>query len=378
MSQLEPAYGSQRGIDPATLMGLVENTAPFLFRDRKPLTPYTEVMLTAKEAPPARYSHLEYYRLALSAHYTTVATFVPTDVDNQIRKNLWDQTLPAGTTEAMAELVMRSLAWDFRPVTARYQESEGAYVCGHQGEWFSVAVGAYAAHRASAPELAAAVQAAILKEVRAEAELFLRLKKKKDGVGLLKASTAIAHNLGDLDRVIDQWDLPAEDPLRKAAYKLGHAPHPSFGPLQAELLDAGNLNKAFMASENHRHYPLRKPRCLRQSVDFLLPLGPFFDAWGETVSRHPLLSSEEVAEVAAALIEGFEKLSSPKIPLYGYARALGGIQRAFRGGPARILDHLPARAGKTLTKGLIPEINRLNPAAFEAQWAKKALLFLKL
>jgi hypothetical protein len=376
--ELEPAYGSQRGIDPATLMGLVENTAPFLFRDRAPLTPYTEVMLAAKEHPPARYTHLEYYRLALSAHYTTVATFVPTDVDNQIRKNLWDQTLPAGTTEAMAELVLKSLAWDFRPVTARYQESSGAYVCGHQGEWFSVAVGAYAAHREKAPDLAKTVQSAILKEVKDEAELFRRLKKAKDGVGLLKASTAIAHNLGDLDRVIDQWDLPEDDSLRLAAYKLGHAPHPSFGPLQAELLDAGNLNKAFMASENHRHYPLRKPRSLRRSVDFLLPLGPFFDAWGETVSRHPLLSPEDVAEVAEALIDGFERLSSPKIPLYGYARALGGIQRAFRGGPGRLPQYLPSRAAKTLAKGLIPEINRLSPGAFEAQWAKKALLFLKL
>lgn len=375
---MEPAYGSQRGIDPATLLGLVENTAPFLFRDRKPLTPYTRVMLSAKENPPARYSHLEYYRLALSAHYTTVATFVPTDVDNQIRKNLWDQTLPPGTTEAMAALVLESYTWDFRPVTARYQESGGAYVCGHQGEWFSVAVGAYAAHRTTNPELANAVRAAILHEVKAEAELFRRLKKAQDGVGLLKASTAIAHNLGDLDRVIDQWELPASDPLRRDGYKLGHGPHPDFGPLQAELLDAGNLNKAFMASENHRHYPLRKPKCLRRSVDFLLPLGPFFDAWGETVSRHPLLSPEEVAEVVEALIDGFEKLSSPKIPLYGYARALGGIQRAFRGGPGRLPDYLPSRAAKALAKGLIPEINRLNPGAFEAQWAKKALLFLKI
>ncbi|RZA08467.1 MAG: hypothetical protein EOP11_04780 [Proteobacteria bacterium] len=375
---LDPAFGSQRGIDPETLLGLVENTAPFLFRDRKPLTPYTQVILDAKAAATPRPTHFDYYHLALSAHYTTVATFVPTDVDNQIRKNLWDQTLPAGVTEAMAALVMKSLAYDFRPVTARYAELDGAYVCGHQGEWFSVAVGAYAAHREKAPAIASEVMAAILKEVKDEALLFRRLKKAKDGVGLLKASTAIAHNLGDLDRVIDQWDLPANDPLREAAYKLGHAPHADFGDTQKELLEAGDLNKAFMASENHRHYPLRKPKCLRLSVDFLLPLGPFFDAWGETVSRHPLLSPEDVAEVAEALIDGFERLSSPRIPLYGYARALGGIQRAFRGGPAKLPQYLPARAGKALAKGLIPEINRLKPEAFEAQWAKKALLFLKV
>ena len=378
---MDSAYNSQRGVDPETLLGLIENTAPFLFRDRKPATPYTEIVLAAKDANAKgklKLSHFDYFSLCLAAHYTTVATFVPTDVDNQIRKNLWDQPLPEGVTEAMAELALKSLAWDFRPVTARYASSDGAYVCGHQGEWFSVTVGAYAAHREKNPELAELVRDAIVKEVKAEAELFLRLKKAKDGIGLLKASTAIAHNLGDLDRVIDQWSLPEGDALRKAAYKLGHEKNAGFGPLQEELLTAGNLNKAFMASENHRHYPLRKPKCLRRSVDFLLPLGPFFDSWGETLSRHPLLSPEEVAEVAEALLDGFDRLSSPKVPLYGYARALGGIQRAFRGGPARLTDHLPSKAAKALSKGLIAEINRAPKETFETQWAKKALIFLKL
>lgn len=373
---MEPAYGSSRGVAPDVLLGLVENTIPSLFRENKPDTPYTKMVLAARNA--TRLTHLEYFSLCLGAHYTTVATFVPTDVDNQIRKNLWDQPLPEGTTEAMAELTLASLAWDFRPVTTRVASAEGKYVSGHQGEWFSVAVGAYAAHREKNPPLARAVREAILREVRAEASLFAALKKEKNGVELLRASTLLAHNLGDLDRVIDQWELPAEDPLRAAAYKLGHEPHPSFGALQKELLDAGALNKAFMASENHRHYPLRKPKCLRLSLDFLLPTGPFFDAWGETVSRHPLLSPEDVAEVAEALLEGFQRLSSPKIPLYGYARALGGLQRAFKGGPARLADNLPSKAAKSLKQGVIPEIHRLDAKAFEAQWAKKALQFLKI
>jgi hypothetical protein len=368
---------SVRGIDPGTLLGLVENTAPFLFRDRAPLTPYTEPLLRAKENP-GKLSHLEYFTLCLSAHYTTVATFVPTDVDNQIRKNLWDQELPAGVTEAMAELVLRSLAWDFRPVTTRRQEANGYYVSGHQGEWFSVAVGAYGAHREKNAALAEEVQAAVLRELRAEAEIFRALRAARDGVGLLRACTLIAHNLGDLDRVIDQWGLPANDGLRVAVYKLGHEEKPAFGPLQKEFLDAGALNKAFMASENHRHYPLRKPKCLRRSLDLILPTGPFFDGWGEKVARHPALEKEELAEVVLALLEGFEKLSSPKIPLYGYARAIGAIQRAFPGGPARLFDYLPARAAKEIQKGLIPEVNRASREQFEAAWGKKALAFLKL
>jgi hypothetical protein len=373
---VEPAYGSVRGVDPVTLLGLIENTAPFLFKRKTPLTPYTEEVLKVKEEAAPRLTHLDYFKFCLAAHYTTVATFVPTDVDNQIRKNLWDQPLPEGTTVAMAEHCLKSLAWDFRPVTARYASSEGAYVCGHQGEWFSVAVGAYAAHREKNAALAKEVRQAIVKEAEGEASLFLRLKKAKDGVELLKASTAIAHNLGDLDRVIDQWGLPADDALRLAAYKLGHEAKDF--PLQKELLEAGALNKAFMASENHRHYPLRKPRCLRWSLDFLLPLGPFFDSWGETLARHGMLSNEDVAEVVEALLDGFDKLSSPKVPLYGYARAIGAIQRNFRGGPKELPKYLPSRAAKALAKGAIPEITRPSAKEFEAQWAKKALLFLKI
>jgi hypothetical protein len=375
---VDPALNSNRGIDPETLLGLIDNTAPFLFRESKPLTPYTEIVLARAAERDKRLSHFDYFSLCLAAHYTTVATFVPTDVDNQIRKNLWDQPLPLEVTEAMAELTLRSLAWDFRPVTTRFQEANDYYVSGHQGEWFSVAVGAYAAHREKNPQLAERVKAAILKELKAECEIFLALKKAKNGVGLLRACTLIAHNLGDLDRVIDQWELPAADGLRKAAYKLGHAPHPAFGPLQKEFLDAGALNKAFMASENHRHYPLRKPKALRRSIDLILPTGPFFDAWGEKVARHPSLTKEEVAEVVEALLEGFQKLSSPKIPLYGYARAIGGIQRAFPGGPGSLPDYLPATAGKLIQKGEIAEINRPSREQFEASWAKKALAFLKV
>lgn len=373
---------AERGISPEILLSHVENTAPWLLADRSPLTPYTRIVLAAwdtlQTGKKLELSHEDYFALCLAAHYSTVATFVPTDVDNQIRKHLWHPELPGGVPERMAELLLQSLDWDFRPVTTRYQEANGYYVCGHQGEWFSVAVGAYGCHRLRNPELAAEIRERILKEARAEAEIFRALKKAKDGVGLLRASTAIAHNLGDLNRVFDQWDIPAEDPLALAARRLGHERSPTFGPLQEELLEAGALNKAFMASENHRHYPLRKPKCLRRSRDLLLPLGPFFDAWGETVARHPALEPKEKAEVAEALLEGFQKLSSPTVPLYGYARALKGLLGAFPGGPSRLLEELPARAGKELTRGLIPELNRPSAQEFASAWGKKALNFLRL
>lgn len=375
-----------RGISPEILFTHLENTMPFLFADRSPLTPYTETILRffdESKKTPLKLSHFDYFSLCLCAHYSSVATFVPTDVDNQIRKHLWDQPLEKGTTEKMAELLLNSYDWDYRPVTTRFQEGDNYYISGHQGEWFSVAVGAYAIHAYTIHgeknlPLAEEVKQKIIKELHRESDVFRFLKKKKDGVGLLRACTLIAHNLGDLDRVIDQWELPAQDPLRLAVYKLGHEKHKSFGAAQEELLQAGDLNKAFMASENHRHYPLRKPKPLRKSIDFLLPVGPFFDAWGEKIARHPALSDEEVAEIALALLEGFERLSSPKIPLYGYARAIGGILRAFRGGPKNLLQNLPSKPGKTITSGLIAQINQPSPEVFHSQWNRKALQHMRL
>ncbi|MGZ3651917.1 MAG: hypothetical protein ACXVB9_20365 [Bdellovibrionota bacterium] len=366
------AKSPERGISPEILLSHVRNTAPWLFEGRGPLTPYSTVVVEAEErlaSGKLELSHFDYFSLCLCAHYTTVATFVPTDVDNQIRKNLWNPAVPRDL-ERMADLTLTSLAWDFRPFTARYQEFRGDYVCGHQGEWFSVAVGAYAAHRVLKPGLAKLVAERIVEEAAAEARLFAGLKNARDGIGLLKASTAIAHNLGDLDRVIDQWELPPDDFLRRSVYKMGFEPRRGF----EALVEAGTLNKAFMAAENHRHYPLRKPKCLRRSREFLLPLGPFFDAWGETVARSPLLEDRDRIEVAEALLEGFVKLSSPKVPLFGYARALGGMMRGWRG----LSDNLPAKAQKLLARGLIPEILREDARVFEAEWAKRACGFLKI
>src|SRR5438105_4521856 len=106
-----------RGISPAMLLGQVRNTAPFIFDELPATTPYLKTLREA--APDLSLSHLEYYRLCLSAHHGTVATFVPTDVDNQIRHRLWHPGLPLETLEAMADLVLESHAWDPTPVSTR-------------------------------------------------------------------------------------------------------------------------------------------------------------------------------------------------------------------------------------------------------------------
>src|SRR6185312_2414745 len=121
-----------------------------------------------------------------------------------------------------------------------------------------------------------------------------------DELDLLRAATTVAHNLGDLSRVVEAWPaLEGLAELRAIYMRLGHAPSARFGDRFAR---AGALNKAEMADENHRFLALRKARGLRRSRDLLLPIGPFFDAWGATVATHPALDARDRAEVVAALL----------------------------------------------------------------------------
>lgn len=372
---------SIRGISPEILFKHIDNTAAFLFAPGAPEAEFLERLRAYRQRPKEPLTHLEYFDLCLSAHYATVATYVPTDVDNQIRHRLWDQKLEPQISTAMAELTLASRLWNFRSVTVRTAEHYAdpkRYLSGHQGEWFSVAVGAYAKHKASQKELAELVVQEIISELREEAEIYLSHRENKSGIGLLKACALIAHNLGDLDRVIDQWDLPPEDPLRKQVYKLGHEKRESkVLPLSHYLVEAGELNKAVMASENHRHYPLRAPKALRRSLDFLLPVSPFLEAWGAKIARHPELSESELTEIVLALIEGFAKLSTAKTPLYGYARALAGITGNFPGGVKRLYGNLPVKAAKKLQEGQLHQLLRQEEAVFMDLWAKKALQFFE-
>ena len=363
---------SQRGIAPNILFQHIENTAAFIFHDVSLQAEYLEKVRHYRDHQSKKLTHLEYFELCIAAHYTTVATFVPTDVDNQIRQHLWTQPLPKEVSDAMLELTLASKSWNFRVMTERYAnhpEDSSRYLSGHQGEWFSIAVGAYAKHRGSLESKR--VMESILAELQEEEAIFRALMDKKMGIELLRASTLIAHNLGDLDRVMDQWDLPENDPLRLSAYKSGHEeknfPH---------LVLAGNLNKAFMASENHRHYPLRAPKVLRRSRSLLLPTGPFFDTWGKQLAKE--LEPNELIEVIQALLEGFERLSSPKVPLYGYARALAGIDAGLNGGFRRFLPHLPGKTQKKLQEIPLKNLLPVSEAAFLDSWHKKALDFLKL
>jgi hypothetical protein len=120
-----------------------------------------------------------------------------------------------------------------------------------------------------------------------------------------------------------------------------------------------------MALENHRHFALRKPRALRSLPSLRVPLGPFFDGWGEEVARR--LEGEALREVAIALADGWER--APKT--FGYARGLRGI---FESHPALRDDERLAELWRTARSRSMLEPSR---EAFEAGWAAAALALLE-
>ena len=325
-------------------------------------------------------SHFEYFRLCVCCHYLSCATPVPTDVDNQIRFKLWPAGLPVVTALEMGSLVLESHDWEFAQVSnrvstgARGTPFEHAQLHGHFGEWFTVASAAYAAlgpYRANeAKVLRAKLLEAIAQEIDRHAQIFGSLWRAKDGVNALLASASIAHNFGDLDRVMDMWKVPIEDPLRLRYYKLTTSP---FDPdlrlrFEGRLWGAGELYKSViegssMALENHRHFALRKPRVLRTLPSLRVPIGPFFDAWGEEVAK---LEGEPLDEVVVALVEGWERLNKT----VAYVRALRSITEAH----PRLREH--PRVKEALRNPRFRSVLEMPRDGFEAKWASAAVAHL--
>ena len=248
---------------------------------------------------------------------------------------------------------------------------------GHLGEWFTVACAAYCAlgrypSSETAQRLRDQIFASIEYEVNRHSETFGALWRAEDGLACLKASANIAHNFGDLDRVMDMWDLSFADPLRLKFYKLGVTPFDPERKLRylGRLWVAGELYKSTidgsaMALENHRHFALRKPRCLRLSREYLIPLGPFFDDWGQQVARGLANAdgtpSEQTLEVIDALKQGWSRL--PKT--VGYGRALRGIRN--------IHPELGRSLSDVAKTPLAETIMAESREAFEKKWNDEAV-----
>ena len=365
------------GIAPNLLLKDVEVTAPYLFAgeldESGPEREYLRRLRVAKKnLKQLQFLELaEYFHLCLSAHWATAGSFVPTNVDNQIREGLWRHPEIQRHIDRMGQLTLESWRWDYRQVTNRvcvHPETQEV-LSTHEGTWLSVAIGAFCALKKHKRPLAADVLAAIVAEIRKEELILLEYFETKATSEFLRACALMAHNLGDLDRVIDQWELGPEDPVRAQIYKLGHRPHPDYSPV---LCYAGAVNKALLSVENHRHMSLRQPRCLRRSHEFLVPVGPFMDAWGEVLGRSPRLSDAERGEIVAALFEGYNRQNQA----FGYPRAFAGMLRALPQGLDALAQHLPFDLVLEIKKSPFAKIAEASAPEFAEHMATKLRHFI--
>jgi hypothetical protein len=347
------------GILSSVLVEQVRNTAAWLWHE--PLAAsLTRIFDEAGDEPlEASGALVRALRLRLAAHHATVATFVPTDVDAHIRHHRWMAIADRQVFAQAKACVDEAAAREPTLVSARVTDG----VSGHDGEWLAVRAGALG--RAlmlgfdyEAATLAAEIDAELEREERA---FDAALGRGAPATTTLALATTVAHNLGDLSRVVDAWLKPARESALHARYsRLGHA---DARRQRAAFALAGALNKELMANENHRFLALRKPRALRRGRELLLPIGPWFDAWGETVCRSELLDDDDRAEVVTALIELHLRAPSQE----GCLRALAAIDRTTRGGLAWFGSALPARLRKETGRGRIRDALDVPRERFEAR-----------
>lgn len=365
------------GIAPNILLKHVENTAPWLFKPEAG----NEINTTGKEraylAKLIFYKKnlnalknidlTEYFHLCLAAHWTTAGTFVPTDVDNQIREGLWKHGEVGKHFERMAKLTIDSWSWDYSQVTNRksFNVSRNQVMSTHEGTWLSVAIGAYCALKKNKRDaLADQVAEVILAENEKEEKLLLELQEKRDHINFLRSTALMAHNFGDLDRVIDQWQMSDDDPFKQRIYKLGHRLNPNYSPI---LMFAGLVNKEFLSVENHRHMSLRQPRALRQSNRYLVPVGPFMDDWGTLLGSEKKLTNADKVEIIAALYEGWSRQDMA----FGYVRAFRGITQALPSGLDSLEADMPFDLMAEIKKSKFSELAKVEKEEFESMMIKR-------
>lgn len=360
------------GIAPNLLLKDVEVTAPWLFQgeistEGEKKEYLKKLVFYKKNLKLLGHINLsEYFYLCMSAHWATAGTFVPTNVDNQIREGLWRHGEVGRHIEKMARITIDSWLWDYEDVTNRksYNLKTNQVMSTHEGTWLSVAIGAYCALKRNKREAHAdEVYEVILAEVQKEEKLLLELQDSRDHINFLRSSALMAHNFGDLDRVIDQWSMDHDDPAVKRIYKLGHKPNESYSKI---LAFTGNVNKAFLSVENHRHMSLRQPKCLRRSHDFLIPVGPFMEEWGEKLGSSQKLNAEEKAEIIVALHEGYSRQDLAR----GYVRAFRGMLKSM-GGMDSLERVLPFDFMSDLKKSTFYSLSQVSSEEFEEDYRKK-------
>ena len=349
MPPKSPKRGGRKpvGIAPTLLLDQVKATAPWALTLEPPLPAAAVLQKTPaiqKEWATGADTE-EYFALLLAAHFTTVATFCPTDVDVRIRQHVW-APLEGKRLAAAVGRVEEVARWDVPPVSARHVVLDGEVLAGHQGEWFSVLAGALGRALALADKaVVERTRAWIEAELTREARLVMLARKEGTPQQLLSVVTTVAHNLGDLSRVVDTWaPAHAASELGLRYSRLGHEDGARF---DGAFVYAGELNKLLMAKENHRFLPLRAPKALRRERAFLLPFGPYFYDWGKLLGSTKLLDDAERAEILLALVGVHERRTDE----LGCLRAIAGLHAGCSGGIEKLGRYLPEQQRAAVQRG---------------------------
>jgi hypothetical protein len=360
---VQPSPVWDKWISPATLLGWVRNTAPFLFEGPRHEAAgrliglgggpdgFLRILHSAAnlQAPDlaAGEQLQDYFALCLAAHHATVATFVPTDVDSKIRGLLWRESRDAQVLRPMLDLAIESMGWDQSGISRRVVRG----VSGHNGEQLSVLAGAHDRFLETGDgEYALKSAWAIEEEVRREAFVF---EETTDEIELLLLAMTLAHNRGDLNQGMSYW--------RKS--EAAQAARRRFEEMARFPAALRMYQQTGMAAEGHRHYPLRSVKGLRRSPELLLPLPPILDDWGAAAIR-----IEERGEVLEALISGCRKIEGQQ----GYFRAIAGMQTAAPQLFERAVAALPNAARKELRDSEFRKKLDVPRASFESMMRKRA------
>lgn len=373
-------------IPPAMLLDLIWNTAPFL-KDRLPdpppgrlhtLVDHPEGFLAViagahrinEEGLAEEERLLDYFALCLAAHHATVATYVPTDVDSKIRGLLWKETRDPEVLARMVRIALAMRQWSLKGISTRWDEvHHGGPVSGHNGEWLSVMAGALGRNLVAGTDATVQTIAdAIEEELEREALSFrLALAQPGQEIVTLRLAMSVTHNLGDLDQGIGFWEEKRlSAPYRERFARLAHENKDRY---QGTFQLAAHLYRVALATEGHRHYPLREVKALRRSADLLLPLSPFLDDWGGLAGRHPALNREDRALFLEALVTGCKKVANQQ----GYYRAIAGFQEHAPREFAQASVEMANSAQKLLRDSRFRQLIAVPRPSFESKMKKHVL-----
>jgi hypothetical protein len=377
------------GISPERLLEWVGASVPWIFdlrlEDSHPRAGWLGILKQARVRLPELSDLYGYFDLCVASHFATVGSFVPTDVDLAIREKLWGFVHSEDVLEHLWERVAAFREWDETPVSNRRVTGRGGSVLsGIQGEWLTLAMGAYATARRLSSSRVSDIREAIEEEVSRELATLLGIREEfQEAPGAegmkryLGATAAVAHNLGDLDRMFDAFGLDEQDVLRRRVYRSGHedARHP-----RPAFVEAGRVYQALVAAENHRNFALREPKGLRRSARFLLPFGLFLDQWGEDAVvggfREGELNEGDLREIIEALVLGWQKLNPKSIyTSQGYSRALVGIAKGL-GGRQQLEGAVPPVIRKALSESGLRTLLGVSREEFERKMVTRLRLEL--